>query len=678
MNRVIVALTLGLCSAIPLEASADETAEPAETAEPTADETCLQCHDAQQGSASADDAELGVEMSAYHDSIHGDLACVECHTEAEDDSCRSGLDPVDCGDCHATEEAKLGGGVHGMAFLTEGMPVTCTDCHGTHDTLAKDDPASRVYPTELPTTCGQCHDSEEHDLPKRAPGVTVEDYVESAHYTGLTDDGLLKSASCIGCHGNHGMLATNDPQSLVHHDNIPATCGSCHEGAFDDYMTGAHGQALAEGNDDTPVCTDCHAEHAIFDHEDPRATVYASKVSKSTCAQCHSGGRINRRYGIEEGQVETYRDTFHGLADQFDGTEDMANCADCHGAHLILAASNPQSSIHEDNLPATCAECHPGAGPGFAEGSVHRPEESAGGFWFGVVNNFYLIVIAFTLGGMLLHNLLDYYAHIRVRQRLGRRQRRYVRFNKNERLQHAALVISFVVLAVTGFALKYPQSFWVQWLLDSPVAFLARSIAHRVAAVVFVALSIYHVWYLIATRRGRFQMKAMLPTREDLRNVKHQLAYYLGLREHPAKFGRFTYGEKVEYLALVWGSIIMVITGFILWFEVEAIGWMPKWGWDLSELIHLYEAWLATASIVIWHLYHVVFRPSGGGVSFAMFTGEITEEEMKHEHAGELEQLHADPSSPDAAPVLHPGEGQDAPASTEGPVPTAPSGAGKA
>lgn len=211
------------------------------------------------------------------------------------------------------------------------------------------------------------------------------------------------------------------------------------------------------------------------------------------------------------------------------------------------------------------------------------------------------------------------------------------------------------MLAVSGFALKYPQAFWVEWMLDSPVAFLARGYAHRVAAIVFVVLSLYHFYYLFLTRRGRTKLRAMKPSLQDLRDLGGQMAYYVGLRKKPARLPHFSYAEKLEYLALVWGSIIMVATGVILWFEEQALGWMPKWAWDLSELIHLYEAWLASLSILVWHLYFVMFRPSGHGLSFAMFTGDLTEEEMHHEHAGELDDM-AEGKGPATSHVLAPGE----------------------
>jgi cytochrome b subunit of formate dehydrogenase len=83
----------------------------------------------------------------------------------------------------------------------------------------------------------------------------------------------------------------------------------------------------------------------------------------------------------------------------------------------------------------------------------------------------------------------------------------------------------------------------------------------------------------------------------------------------------------------------MILTGIILWFEVGALEWMPKWCWDLAEIIHYYEAWLATLAIIVWHLYHVMLNPEAHGVSLAMLTGDLTEEDMEHEHGLELEQI---------------------------------------
>jgi formate dehydrogenase gamma subunit len=553
---------------------------------------------------------------------------------------------VDCGRCHAKQADAFRQSVHGPSKAGGASAAACTDCHGSHEVLSSKDRASPIHPSRLADTCGSCH-AKGKSAPGRANAkqLSFEAYTQSVHYRALTKGGLLVAATCVSCHGSHDMRSAADEASSVNRWNVPNTCAECHRGIFTEYSEGVHGQALARRSADTPVCTDCHGEHGIRARTDPKSRVYATTISKSTCPQCHSAARINDKYGLAAGQAETYRESFHGLADQFGETK-VANCASCHGAHRILNSSDPKSTINPANLPVTCGKCHPGATANFAKGGIHRSIVKQEAAVKRIVRSFYFVMIVTTIGLMLLHNLLDYFAAMREYYRSTRDKRRHVRFLVTERRQHLLLVLSFATLVFTGFALQYPDAFWVKPIIDSELSFLVRGHAHRVAAVVFVALSVYHFGYLLGTRRGRDQWRNMMPRMQDLRDLGHQLSYYVGARKHRGHFGRYSYVEKSEYFALIWGSVVMIITGLILWFEEGALTWLPKWGWDLAELVHLYEAWLATLAILAWHLYHVAFKPGGHRATFAMLTGELTEEEMRHEHPAELEALRAREAAP--------------------------------
>lgn len=633
-------------------------------AEPGSSE-CSDCHDragrdagtSTLGGATGNKAQL-VDANALAVSAHGKLKCTECHTDAgqsDGASDRAGpgkapharnLARVDCGGCHDKQAAAFRQSVHGPTAKGGAANAECTDCHGSHAMLGPKNPASSVHPSRLAETCGSCHAKGKPAAGRpNAKQLSFEAYTQSIHYRALTKGGLLVAATCVSCHGSHDMRSAGDEASRVNRWNIPNTCSECHRGIFTEYTEGVHGQALARRSAETPVCTDCHGEHGIRAKGDPASRVYATTISKSTCPQCHSAARINDKYGLATGQAETYRESFHGLADQFGETK-VANCASCHGAHRILDSKDPRSTINPANLPVTCGKCHPGATANFAKGGMHRPMVKREAALKTIVRSFYIAMIVGTIGLMLLHNVLDYLATMREYYRATRDKRRHLRFKVNERRQHFLLVLSFAILVFTGFALQYPDAFWVKPLIDSELSFLVRGWTHRGAALVFVALCVYHFFYLVATERGREQWKAMMPKMQDLRDLGHQMLYYVALRKHRGHFGRFSYVEKSEYFALIWGSLVMVATGFVLWFEDGALTWLPKWGWDLAELVHLYEAWLATLAILAWHLYHVAFKPGGHRATFAMITGELTEEEMRHEHPAELEQLRATPSVP--------------------------------
>ncbi len=128
---------------------------------------------------------------------------------------------------------------------------------------------------------------------------------------------------------------------------------------------------------------------------------------------------------------------------------------------------------------------------------------------------------------------------------------------------------------------------------------------------------------------------------QDLKDMRQIFRYNLGLSRSRPKFDRFNYIEKAEYWALIWGTLVMTLTGFALWFETETIGWFSKLFLDVCETIHYFEAWLAFLAIVVWHFYYVIFNPDVYPMNFTWLTGKVTEEEMEHEHPAELERIKA-------------------------------------
>ena len=123
--------------------------------------------------------------------------------------------------------------------------------------------------------------------------------------------------------------------------------------------------------------------------------------------------------------------------------------------------------------------------------------------------------------------------------------------------------------------------------------------------------------------------------RQAVQNVLHKL----GLVRNKPKFDRFDYGEKAEYWALVWGGVVMITTGFVLWFPNLFLKIMPKWLWDVFKSIHFYEALLASLAIIVWHFYSVFFSPESYPVNWSMLTGRITKEELEEKHPSEYERL---------------------------------------
>ncbi len=215
----------------------------------------------------------------------------------------------------------------------------------------------------------------------------------------------------------------------------------------------------------------------------------------------------------------------------------------------------------------------------------------------------------------------------------------YIRWTVNERIQHWFMAISFIILVLTGFALKHPDAWWVHPFSGIEWVFDLRGLLHRIAGAVFVLLGIYHTYYILATRRGRSLGIAFLPGMQDLRNFSQNILYNFGLSKSPPKFGHFSYMEKAEYLALIWGAIIMGVSGLMLWYEDITLILFPKWVIDLLTVIHLYEAWLATLAIIVWHFYYVIINPDVYPINTSMVNGKVSEKEMQEEYYLEWHEL---------------------------------------
>jgi cytochrome b subunit of formate dehydrogenase len=473
--------------------------------------------------------------------------------------------------------------------------------------------------------------------------------------------GNAEAAICSDCHGGHRAVKASSPDSKINHFNIAETCGACHGEIEATFAGSIHGVALADGNADSPTCTTCHSEHAIAEHTASDAPVAPLNVSEQVCRPCHESYKLSAKYGFASDRPASFGDSYHGLATRF-GSDESANCASCHGVHDILPSTDERSKVHPTNIQATCGTCHPGATARFAVGSVHvirTPEGDSLLYW---ITTIYILLIAVTIGSMAVHNALDWFRKMinHYHERLLRPVRGlpaaegkrglYVRMTVNERIQHALLAGSFILLTITGFMLKFPDAWWVVFLRDlfGVGAFELRGIIHRVAAVVMVGDSIYHIYYVAFTERGRQFLSDILFRGRDFKDVVHMLRYYLGATKSRPQFDRFNYVEKSEYWALIWGTIVMTVTGIVLWFENQFMGQFSKLFVDVSETIHYYEAWLAFLAIVVWHFYYVIFNPDVYPMNFTWLTGRITEEEMEHEHPLELKRIkaEAEPSAP--------------------------------
>jgi cytochrome b subunit of formate dehydrogenase len=588
-------------------------------------ESCQDCHD---GSAEGAPVVLFEMLSR---SVHEDFECEDCHEDAEAETHEGELESVDCSTCH-DEEAEVYV-KHGRLIVGVDPDIPgCASCHGTHEILEPTHEDSRANPLNLPETCGSCH--ENYDLTlnhKFLPKHPVETYRESVHGK-TTNGGRHNAATCNDCHSTdgtaHRILSPGDPLSTTNHFVIPKTCGKCHGSIEKDYWEGIHGQLTERGKTDSPVCTHCHGEHQIISPDDPRSAVSHSKVAEATCAPCHESASLNEKYGVGAGHLVSFVDSYHGLKSTA-GDMTVANCASCHGSHRVLPHTDEGSSIHASNLQETCGNCHPGISKELAQSKIHAIEGSRLGGWPDFFAAIYMTMIAVTVAGMLAYIGLDYRRQLKAVFR-GEQVRRMTKW---ENAQHAMLLLAFVVLVVTGFALRFSDSWWSVLLFGREGGFPLRNLIHRYAAVTLILVSLAHVFYLRGTR-GREFMRAIFPSLNDLIQLREMLSYNLGFSNQRPNFGRFSFVEKFEYWALIWGTIIMAVTGTCLWFENDVVKVLPKVVLDVMLVIHYYEAWLATLSILIWHLYSTVFSPAVYPMNPAWVSGKMPVEQFRHEHPG--------------------------------------------
>jgi cytochrome b subunit of formate dehydrogenase len=611
----------------------------AEAAEELGTDTCLTCH-GESGFADAAGRSLFIDPGMFQLSAHGVLSCTTCHADVTELPHAEHLQPVRidtvCANCHDEAVGAYRQSVHGRGDAAGAQAVAgCENCHGAvHALKPHTDAESAVHWSKLAATCARCHGSAEGAETARMPTVRpVEAYLASVH--GRLVAAGERAAVCSDCHGAHEIAPATDPNAPTARPHVSTTCGRCHGEILARYRDSVHGEALARGDRSVPVCTDCHGEHSILSTGDPDSPVFATNVPTETCGRCHADERLSRKYGFRIGNVASFRDSFHGLALRA-GQVRVANCASCHGVHDIRPSRDPRSHVNPANLAETCGKCHPGAGTRFALGSVHGNSDSIGTQGVAWVRWIYLWVIGVAVGFMALHNALD----------LARKGRpapqpkladHPVRMTRTLRWQHGLVMLSFPVLAYSGFALTYPESWWAAPFLRWEVGLGARGLVHRAAALVLVGALGWHIAQLARSSALRACLAGLWPSWRDAAALLRSLAYYLHLRSSPPHGGKFSYIEKIEYWAFLWGTVLMALTGGLLWFENLSLHLLPAWVLEIATAIHFYEAILAILSILVWHLYWVIFDPHVYPMDWSWWTGRSPASRVQERQENESE-----------------------------------------
>ncbi len=222
-----------------------------------------------------------------------------------------------------------------------------------------------------------------------------------------------------------------------------------------------------------------------------------------------------------------------------------------------------------------------------------------------------------------------------INRPIVQQERTFMRFMLGQRWEHAILVLSVFVLLITGLPQKYRDLSWSQDLLSTPSRLdLIRQI-HHIAAIVLTLEALYHLGravYLMARRR----MSAdMFPNMQDVHDAWRMTQYLLFLRKDKPAYGKYNFEQKVTYWFLFFGLAIMGVSGFIIWFPAQFTQFLPGGVVPASKMAHSAEALIAAIFIIVWHFYHVHIER----LNLSIFTGRLSENEMRKFHAKEYERI---------------------------------------
>jgi predicted CXXCH cytochrome family protein len=607
------------------------------------DQACLKCHEKPDVHKLVDGKKVSlvVTRDQLGSSMHREVTCVKCHSDVNPSLHRpcATAGKVDCGSCHTNiseEFAKSGHATH-YASGNRSVP-TCLTCHDYHETKSHLDQTSKTFRTAVPELCGSCHTagSKLAEMENLSEQNALVDYSKSIHGRKLEEKGLLPSAICTDCHTAHMPLNHNDPRSSVYAKNVPATCASCHIGIYKDYTKSIHFSVDEKDLAKLPTCTDCHSSHHITEVQQDQ---FMTEVTNQ-CGTCHKE------------LAETYLQTMHGKAYQL-GYLQSAKCSDCHGAHLILPVSDPQSSVGLKNIVQTCQKCHDDANKrftGYLTHATHHDRDKYPAMFYTYWAMTSLLVGVFSFFG--IHTLLWLPRSIRnLRNRKKYHQshktKYYIkRFDISQRVTHLFVIISFISLALTGMMLKFSGTAWAGFIADMIGGVRVAGVIHRIAAVITFGYFFSHIYLMIKQKRARkvslikfiFGPNSMMFNLKDLKDFAGTLRWFIGKGERP-DYGRWTYWEKFDYFAVFWGVAVIGFSGLMLWFPEFFTNFLPGWLINVATIIHSDEALLAVGFIFTIHFFNTHLRPEAFPMDKVIFTGLVPLDEYKKDRPHEYEEL---------------------------------------
>lgn len=573
---------------------------------------------------------------------HARVECASCHPGVQaypHDSVAARR--VDCSRCHARADSAWRRGNHNVA-AGDSLRASCTDCHGGHEVAREGFLPTADGREHMREACVRCH------------AQPVASSRQDVH---------ADSVACTACHSYHDMRPVPDHATRFIDVDLSRRCSQCHADVAATYWTDAHG-ALAERQargaaplapQPAATCVSCHGEHGIRRHDDP---AWRFAVADA-CITCHE------EYGA------TFRDNYHGQASRV-GSLKAAECADCHTPHRVLPASDTASSVAPGHRLATCRRCHTDATPNFAGYMPHAdPADRARYpmlFWVWAFMN---TVLFGTMAVWGAHTVL-WYRRTWIERKLHphrdagpvpldaaqRGRGPFVwRFGVTFRVLHGLIVATFFALVITGLPLRFSCSVWaptlVAWLGGVGSAGLIHRISGMVVFGYFALYLAYCTVRYVQTRRLRDHLAgpdSILFGMKDLRDIIAMAKWFVRKGPMP-KFERYSYMEKFDYFAELWGVGVIGFTGLMLWQPEFFSRFFPGAAFNVAIILHSYEAMIATAFIFTIHFFNVNLRPEKFPLDAVMFHGRATLDYMEEEHALLAERIRHDVLARAPSPV---------------------------
>jgi cytochrome b subunit of formate dehydrogenase len=354
------------------------------------------------------------------------------------------------------------------------------------------------------------------------------------------------------------------------------------------------------------------------------------------CGSCH------------EKLSSTYQETYHGKAYLL-GDLNAARCSDCHGAHNILTVDNPNSMVGYKNIVNTCKQCHQNATLEFTGYLTHATHNDNPVLFWSFWGMTTLLLSVFLVFG--LHTLLWLPRALKQRKINKHampkgRAKYYRRFNKRQRFTHILVIISFILLALTGMVLKFAHMDWALWLANLMGGVKSAGNIHRFAAVITFGYFFFHLSTLFQLRKKtgtswkEFMLgdNSLILNKNDWKDFIASIKWFFGRGPRP-EYGRWTYWEKFDYIAVFWGVAIIGFSGLILWFPEFFTRFIPGWGINVAQIVHSDEALLAVGFIFTIHFFNTHLRPDVFPMDTVIFTGHVPLEEYKKDRPREYKAL---------------------------------------